>query len=205
MTRDEERRSLLDAVHDSPDDDAPRLVYADWLEEYGDVEDAAQAEFIRGAGAHTFAVADFVGGWQYSDGSGLSVPQIRFCFGTLDRAGGDSWPVDSAIIFRRGFVEEVRAPLAVLLEYGPAILRQHPVTRMVATGREPIRGESGWHWSFGIDGSSDADPSGIPGDVMVGGGLGDDVGLRAKRFRSREAALELALEYCRELARKEKR
>ncbi|MCI0461410.1 MAG: TIGR02996 domain-containing protein [Gemmataceae bacterium] len=36
--------TLLQAVETAPDDDAPRLVYADWLEEHGD---PARAEFIR--------------------------------------------------------------------------------------------------------------------------------------------------------------
>jgi uncharacterized protein (TIGR02996 family) len=36
--------SLLRAVQENQDDDAPRLVYADWLEEHGDAE---RAEFIR--------------------------------------------------------------------------------------------------------------------------------------------------------------
>jgi uncharacterized protein (TIGR02996 family) len=39
-----EADALLDAIFDSPDDDTPRLVYADWLTEYG-FEDYAQ--FIR--------------------------------------------------------------------------------------------------------------------------------------------------------------
>src|SRR5206468_25941 len=30
-----------------PDDDAPRLVYSDWLEEHGDEDDRRRAEFIR--------------------------------------------------------------------------------------------------------------------------------------------------------------
>lgn len=30
-----------------PDDDAPRLMYADWLEEYGNAESPARAELIR--------------------------------------------------------------------------------------------------------------------------------------------------------------
>lgn len=38
------RQALLRAVADSPDDDTPRLVYADWLDENGD---PARAEFIR--------------------------------------------------------------------------------------------------------------------------------------------------------------
>jgi uncharacterized protein (TIGR02996 family) len=40
MTRDE----FLRAIIDSPDDDAPRLVFADWLDEHGETE---RAEFIR--------------------------------------------------------------------------------------------------------------------------------------------------------------
>src|SRR4051794_30785677 len=39
-----ERLGLLLAIRDRPDDDALRLVLADWLEDHGDSE---QAEFIR--------------------------------------------------------------------------------------------------------------------------------------------------------------
>lgn len=38
------RQALLDAIRDRPDDDAPRLIYADWIEEHGDTE---RAKFIR--------------------------------------------------------------------------------------------------------------------------------------------------------------
>ena len=40
MTHDE---AFLQAIIDNPDDDAPRLIYADWLEERGD----PRGEFIR--------------------------------------------------------------------------------------------------------------------------------------------------------------
>jgi uncharacterized protein (TIGR02996 family) len=40
----DEQAALLAAVASEPDDDTPRLVYADWLDESGDAE---QAEFIR--------------------------------------------------------------------------------------------------------------------------------------------------------------
>src|SRR5215470_6975433 len=39
-----EREALLRAVCENPDDDTPRLVFADWLQENGD---EARAEFIR--------------------------------------------------------------------------------------------------------------------------------------------------------------
>ncbi len=39
-----ERDALLRAICDNPDDDTPRLVIADWLQEHGEDE---RAEFIR--------------------------------------------------------------------------------------------------------------------------------------------------------------
>ena len=39
-----DQRALFQALLDAPDDDAPRLVYADWLEENGEAD---RAEFIR--------------------------------------------------------------------------------------------------------------------------------------------------------------
>src|SRR5262249_47301302 len=38
--------AFLSDIIEHPDDDAPRLVYADWLDEHGDVAQA-RAEFIR--------------------------------------------------------------------------------------------------------------------------------------------------------------
>lgn len=38
---------LLDAVKDNPDDDTPRLVLADWLDEQDNEPDASRARFIR--------------------------------------------------------------------------------------------------------------------------------------------------------------
>ena len=40
----DEQAALLAAICAEPDDDTPRLVYADWLQEHGDEE---QAQFIR--------------------------------------------------------------------------------------------------------------------------------------------------------------
>ncbi len=38
------KEAFLQAIVENPDDDTPRLIYADWLEEYGDLH---RAEFIR--------------------------------------------------------------------------------------------------------------------------------------------------------------
>ena len=43
-----DRESLLAAIQANPRDDLPRLVYADWLDEFGTTDlDAATSEFIR--------------------------------------------------------------------------------------------------------------------------------------------------------------
>lgn len=45
-----EREALLRAICDNPDDDTPRLVFADWLQEHGEEE---RAEFVRLQVRHT--------------------------------------------------------------------------------------------------------------------------------------------------------
>jgi uncharacterized protein (TIGR02996 family) len=42
-----DEKALLAAIHEHPLDDAPRLVYADWLDEQGGAAASARAEFIR--------------------------------------------------------------------------------------------------------------------------------------------------------------
>lgn len=40
-------QAFLQAIRETPHDDAPRLIYADWLEEHGGAARAARADFIR--------------------------------------------------------------------------------------------------------------------------------------------------------------
>lgn len=58
-------------------------------------------------------------------------------------------PVFINIAFRRGFLAEVHAPLAVLEKHLPALVRQHPITRVRVTDKEPWVGSEGgsflWH------------------------------------------------------------
>jgi uncharacterized protein (TIGR02996 family) len=45
--RDTLRESLLLAVCENPEDDAPRLIFADWLDEHADENERTWAEYIR--------------------------------------------------------------------------------------------------------------------------------------------------------------
>jgi uncharacterized protein (TIGR02996 family) len=47
MTSDPQEQAFLADIREHPEDDAPRLIFADWLEERGKPGDAARAEFIR--------------------------------------------------------------------------------------------------------------------------------------------------------------
>jgi uncharacterized protein (TIGR02996 family) len=51
----DEQAALLTAIVAEPDEDTPRLVYADWLQEHGDEE---QAQFIRESIAQPYAPGD---------------------------------------------------------------------------------------------------------------------------------------------------
>jgi uncharacterized protein (TIGR02996 family) len=39
--------ALLDAARETPEDDTPRMILADWLDRHGDAHEVARAEFIR--------------------------------------------------------------------------------------------------------------------------------------------------------------
>jgi uncharacterized protein (TIGR02996 family) len=47
MGREDEARGLLEAIRESPEDDTPRLLYADWLDDHGSPLTEGRPEFIR--------------------------------------------------------------------------------------------------------------------------------------------------------------
>jgi uncharacterized protein (TIGR02996 family) len=116
MTHDE---SFLAAILESPDDDAPRLVYADWLDEHGQPE---RAEFIR-------VQCELA---CLSEDDPQRRPRERRERDLLDRHQ-DAWlgqlrPLLSRWVFRRGFLDEVAVHARVYLEQAeipcPATVRQ---------------------------------------------------------------------------------
>jgi uncharacterized protein (TIGR02996 family) len=110
--------AFLEAVIARPEDDAPRLAYADWLEEN---DGPARAEFIRLQCARAR-----LPWWE---------PRARLLearAGKLLAARGEEWaaPVRGLVArwgFRRGFVEEVTLPAAAFAERGAEVFRLAPV------------------------------------------------------------------------------
>src|SRR5262245_55720746 len=104
--------AFLQAVLDRPDDDAPRLVYADWLEEHGDPD---RAEFIR--------VQIEQARLPQGDRRG---PALRKREKGLLKANKKAWlrPFADLIYkgeFRRGFLERVEVFCDQLLTGGAAL------------------------------------------------------------------------------------
>jgi uncharacterized protein (TIGR02996 family) len=110
--------AFLRAIFEAPDDDAPRLVYADWLEENGD---PFRAEFIR----VQCELARTRGGasLQAREQALLEAYQGEW-LGPLRR-----WAVRWT--FHRGFLVEVAVPLSVYIFHRAALALLAPRARVV--------------------------------------------------------------------------
>ena len=124
-----EGTALLQAILVDPDDDAPRLVYADWLEENGD---QARAAFIR-------AQIELARLPHDDPNRGRLVKTER----TLWKANRDAWTawtpnwarVDR---FRRGFLEEIRCNAADFLAGADEVRSQTPLLAVRLDGTDQL-------------------------------------------------------------------
>lgn len=157
--------ALLAGVLAAPDDDAPRLVFADALEEQGD---EARAAFIR-CQIEIARTENYPGERFCAAANGLlrqGVPDCRKescrpCWlrrrerALLDIHGAD-WREEFAQQvgdtashayysiepeFRCGFIEKVTLTAATFLEHAAALFRAQPVTKVRLSDREPRREE----------------------------------------------------------------
>ena len=104
--------AFLQAILENPQDDTPRLAYADWLEE----RDDPRGEFIRVQCRLATMAAD--------DGRR---PPLEDLERRLLEGHQDEWldplrPLLSGWTFRRGFLDAIRVPAATYLQR-PAFLR----------------------------------------------------------------------------------
>ncbi len=132
---DPEWSALLQAVVDSPTDDLPRLVAADWLDERGDAE---RAEFIRLQCAAEHAPSPDLN-WKirtHWNSLGGQLWAVEACpnLVTMEFAQGgptlNSLSVQHTerVRFRRGFPDFVVCPAIDWLAHGAGIVPRQPVT-----------------------------------------------------------------------------
>lgn len=133
-----EERGLLRAIIDSPDVDAPRLAYADWLEAKGEPE---RAEFIRVQCALDPLPAD-----------DPQRPALQAREAELLERFGWTWAEEFGTditewVFRRGFIERIEMNL------------EQPADQILAVlGKGPIRHVRHSHQLSDLDGVVDALP-----------------------------------------------
>src|SRR5262245_3394708 len=119
-----QHRAFLQAIRESPADDATRLVYADFLAENGDED---RAELIR-------VQCELSAGVRDRGRSLVLLRRLRALIlahrpewaGVLDRLA-------PAAVFERGFIEAVQLRARQFLENAAAVMDHHPVSRLVLT------------------------------------------------------------------------
>jgi uncharacterized protein (TIGR02996 family) len=121
--------ALLRAVLAAPDDDAPRLVYADWLEEHGD---GARATFIRAQVELARLPAD--------DPSRAALVKTERTLLNANRKAWTewlpAWVADRE--FRRGFIEWIQCQAADFIAQSEDVRRRTPLRGARLDGKQPI-------------------------------------------------------------------
>jgi uncharacterized protein (TIGR02996 family) len=151
---------FLQDIIEHPEDDTPRLIYADWLEDHGDPD---RATFIRIQ--CELAAPPWRVGRVYDHPAWLRLHArerellepggLRHLPGPFWRAGGNhGWTyldaegarVGVECQFRRGFVAEVTLPCAEWMRHGPALVRAVPLERVTLSDCRPAEHERYFAW-----------------------------------------------------------
>src|SRR5436305_312137 len=116
--------AFLQSICENPEDDAVRLIYADWLEENGD----PCGEFIRAQVELALLTAD-------------SPRRRELAFRAHQLLGlhGEEWaaplrPFVEEWHFRRGFIDNVTVSAKTLIAHGEELFRLAPIQRFRLTG-----------------------------------------------------------------------
>lgn len=123
--------AILQSVLAEPEDDTPRLVYADWLEETGGPEEQARADFIR--------VQIELARLPKND---KGAKRLRAREKELWAAHKTAWLASlpetmrtrKAVAFQRGFYEELNLGTSMWASCADELFRAHPVFRLRPQG-----------------------------------------------------------------------
>jgi uncharacterized protein (TIGR02996 family) len=132
--------ALLRAIVEEPDNDLPRLIYADWLEEHGA---AARAEFIR----VQVELEPLREQWANEQREALErreevlLREHRLAWEWGSTPLSEKFREEITTVFRRGFVETIGLPVQWFLEDGAAIRALCPLLRRVDLHRVAGWGE----------------------------------------------------------------
>lgn len=157
--------ALLRAILERPEEDTPRLVYADWLEDVEGGNDAARAEFVRvQCEYHRTPACEHLYPWAVTDcrkcelrrqeqvllGSQQAIRWRALGYGQAPR-----WDM------RRGFIAELLCTLASFMKHAKVLFESNPIERVTLTDRQrPSRfyyamGAVGAMWRLEADSPAD--------------------------------------------------
>jgi uncharacterized protein (TIGR02996 family) len=131
-----EADAFLQAIRATPDDDTPRLVYADWLEEHGEPRGEfirVQCEIPRLPAAHPRSIQ-----LQSNERRLLRAHRAHWVEPLRPFVG--FWQAQWVLEFRRGFVERIDIDAEVFLRHGEELFRHAPLRQVSfssARGRLP--------------------------------------------------------------------
>lgn len=116
-----EETAILQEILEHPDDDVPRLIYADWLEDHGGPMEQARAEFIR------LQIQ-----LSRMPGDDERRPELEALERRMRKRHERQWlgELREAIqgwTFVRGFISHLALEAGQLLKIHPLLLRRHPV------------------------------------------------------------------------------
>jgi uncharacterized protein (TIGR02996 family) len=115
-----QERAFLDDICARPEDDAPRLVYADWLDDH---DQAHRTEFIR-LQCQLAALAEHDPRWQELEEREWELLTVH---GPQWRDGLPAWAKKEEHTFRRGFVERISITTTNFLARGAALFAVAPI------------------------------------------------------------------------------
>lgn len=135
-----ERDLLLRTILENPADDAPRLVFADWLEETGEPANMAWAQFIR-------VQCDLHRRETESGDTGLWIDGNTECHRLLN-AWGKQWlhpvwasPLWENTVWRRGFPAMIACPWEAWSDHEALIVRTTPLEEVKLTTWPRLEGQ----------------------------------------------------------------
>ena len=122
-----ERAAMIAAIRESPEEDGPRLVCADWFEEQGDEASVARAEFIRTQIDRANLPPDD------ARQSELQARELRLLKRYAPIWCGAHFAFKK-VLFRRGFIDYVHLHLQHFLHHRRQLLALEPVRDVRLTG-----------------------------------------------------------------------
>jgi uncharacterized protein (TIGR02996 family) len=126
--------AFLCDILENPEDDAVRLIYADWLMERGDAVSAARGEFIQTQCRITRSEGTLTDWNEWAD-LAAQLPRLREREKALLAEHGQSWagPVRGLAAeyeFRRGFVENLALAASDFVSHAETLFSSAPILRI---------------------------------------------------------------------------